>query len=196
MGELILVLGGARSGKSTFAQNLAQQIGGPDVLFVATAEARDEEMRTRVAAHKQARPSGWRTLEAQQQVGEAAMGATGGAQVVLVDCMTLLASNRLMAFDDPFTPEAEATVMEEVHGLIACAREMLGAVIVVSNEAGMGLVPPYPLGRAFRDALGKANQVLAASADRVYLMVAGLPLEIKQLVNSGPSEEERSTSWR
>ena len=181
MGELILVLGGARSGKSTFAQNLAQQMGEQNVVFVATAEARDEEMRLRIEKHRQKRPAGWRTLEARRHVGQEVKEADSSEKVVLVDCMTVLVSNRLIEYEDAFVPEVEATVMEEVDALISCAKKVSGAVIVVSNEVGMGLVPPYPLGRAYRDLLGKSNQVLAAEADHVYLLVGGLPLDIKGL---------------
>jgi adenosylcobinamide kinase/adenosylcobinamide-phosphate guanylyltransferase len=179
MGELILVLGGARSGKSTFAQNLAQQMGGQNVLFVATAEARDEEMRLRVEKHRQARPAGWRTLEAQRHVGQIVLENHDGAGAILVDCLTVLISNRVLEFGDAFSPEAEAAVRGEAEALVECARSVTGAFIVVSNEVGMGLVPPYPLGRAYRDLLGKVNQTLAARANRVYLLVAGLPVELK-----------------
>ncbi len=179
MGDLILILGGARSGKSTFAQNLAQEIGGRSVVFVATAQAQDDEMRQRIARHRQERPEGWRTLEAQRHVGQAIRENDRGEQAILIDCMTLLVSNRLLEFENPFAPEVEATVMDEAQELIDCAAQVTGTVIVVSNEVGMGLVPPYPLGRAYRDLLGKANQALAAAAGRVYLLVAGLPLMLK-----------------
>jgi adenosylcobinamide kinase/adenosylcobinamide-phosphate guanylyltransferase len=98
--------------------------------------------------------------------------------------MTVLASNRLLAFEDAFAPKVEAAVMGEVNDLIDCVKQVAGTVIVVSNEVGMGLVPPYPLGRAYRDLLGKANQALAAAADRVYLLVAGLPMTLK----GGPAD--------
>jgi adenosylcobinamide kinase/adenosylcobinamide-phosphate guanylyltransferase len=179
MEGLVLVLGGARSGKSTFAQNLAQEIGGRSVVFVATAEARDDEMRQRIEQHRRDRPDGWRTLEAQRHVGQAILDSDGGEKAILVDCMTVLASNRLLEFEDAFAPEVEALVMGEVTDLVACAAQVAGTVIVVSNEAGMGLVPPYPLGRAYRDLLGKANQALAAAAEKVYFLVAGLPMVLK-----------------
>jgi adenosylcobinamide kinase/adenosylcobinamide-phosphate guanylyltransferase len=181
VGQLILVLGGARSGKSAFAQGLAQQMGGRDVLFVATAEVGDEEMRARVERHRRERPAGWHTLEVQRHVGQAILEHRDGFEVVLVDCLTVLIANRVLEFEDAFAPEVEAAMREEVEALVACARDVVGAVIVVSNEVGMGLVPPYPLGRAYRDLLGKANQVLAAEADGVYWLVAGLALDIKAL---------------
>lgn len=186
MGDLVLILGGARSGKSTFAQALAQEIGGRSVVFVATAEAGDEEMRQRIAQHRRDRPAGWHTLEAQRHVGQAILSRDSGEKAILVDCLTLLVSNRLFEFEDAPAPEIEAAVMGEVTDLISCAAQVPGTVIVVSNEVGMGLVPPYPLGRVYRDVLGKANQVLAAAAGRVYLLVAGLPLMLKgRPVNEG-----------
>jgi adenosylcobinamide kinase/adenosylcobinamide-phosphate guanylyltransferase len=179
MGKLILILGGARSGKSTFAQGLAGELGGERVLYVATAEAEDEEMRRRIERHRRERPAGWGTLEARRNVGQAIQEGYGDAKAVLVDCLTVLVSNRLLAFEDAFAPEVEAAVMTEVEELAACAQIVPGSFIVVSNEVGMGVVPPYPLGRAYRDLLGKANQVLARRADEVYLLVAGLPLTLK-----------------
>ncbi len=179
MGRLILVLGGARSGKSTFAQRRARELGGEQVLFVATAGAGDEEMRQRIEKHRRERPKGWQTLEVSQDVGRAIAAHGGAAKAILVDCLTLLVANRLGGVEDPFAPEVEASVAAEVQELAACADRLAGALIVVSNEVGMGLVPPYPLGRAYRDLLGQANQALAQKADEVYLLVAGIPLAIK-----------------
>jgi adenosylcobinamide kinase/adenosylcobinamide-phosphate guanylyltransferase len=179
MGRLILILGGARSGKSTYAQQLAGELGGEHVLYVATAEAGDEEMRQRIEQHRRERPASWDTLEARRDVGRSVLDGHGGALAVLVDCLTVLVSNRLLEFEDAFAAEAEAAVMTEVEELVTCARRVPGAVIVVSNEVGMGVVPPYPLGRAYRDLLGRANQALARQADIVHLLVAGLPLTLK-----------------
>jgi adenosylcobinamide kinase/adenosylcobinamide-phosphate guanylyltransferase len=180
MGQLILILGGARSGKSTFAQDLAQEIGLDSVLFVATAQASDEEMKRRIEQHRRERPPKWKTLEADQHVGQAIEIEHDNAKAILVDCLTVLTSNRLIAFQDAFAAEAEAAVMGEAEDLVACARNVPGTVIVVSNEVGMGLVPPYPLGRSYRDLLGKANQTLARHADKVFLLIAGLPLTLKE----------------
>ncbi|MDP2948878.1 MAG: bifunctional adenosylcobinamide kinase/adenosylcobinamide-phosphate guanylyltransferase [Chloroflexota bacterium] len=186
MGRLILVLGGARSGKSGFAQRLAQELGGDRVVFVATAEARDEEMRRRIEVHRRTRPPGWKTAEAPRQVGEAARASGAGARVVLVDCLTLLASNTILALGEaPEAVAAEAAVMDEVRTLLDACRESTATFIVVSNEVGLGLVPDNPLGRLYRDLLGQANQVLAARASAVYLLVAGLPLEIKSMTSGG-----------
>lgn len=180
MKELILILGGARSGKSSYAQKLALELAGTDVLYIATAQAFDDEMRARIAAHRAERPAGWRTLEAPSFIHVALADAVGDARVVLLDCVTLLASNAVLAHgEEPSAPAAEAAVDAEVTALLAAYRAGHATWIVVSNEVGLGLVPPYPLGRAYRDALGRANQRLAAAADRVLFMVAGLPLTVK-----------------
>jgi adenosylcobinamide kinase/adenosylcobinamide-phosphate guanylyltransferase len=179
MGHLILVLGGARSGKSTFAQELAANLAGERVLFVATAQAADQEMRERIEKHQRERPAGWVTLEVPHSIGPSIRACADQSQVVLVDCMTLLVSNLIVASPDPFAPEAEQQVMTETSELIECAEQFAGSIIVVSNEVGLGLVPPYPLGRAYRDLLGKANQRLAQIAEQVYFMVAGIPTIVK-----------------
>jgi adenosylcobinamide kinase/adenosylcobinamide-phosphate guanylyltransferase len=181
--RLIVVLGGARSGKSTHAERLAQELGGMDVLYVATAEGRDPEMRERIRAHRASRPVGWRTLEAPLGAGRlvaAEIGVPTGPRVVLVDCLTLLATNALLAAGEDAPGErAQAAVLLEVEGIVDAVRTSAATWIVVSNEVGLGIVPAYPLGRVFRDALGRANQRLAAAADQVVLMVAGIPLRIK-----------------
>ncbi len=178
--ELILILGGARSGKSAHAQALAQETGGTHVLYLATAQGFDEEMRSRIAQHRAERPAGWRTLEAPSLIDAPLAEAAAGAAAVLLDCMTLLASNAILSVGDGApAPAAEAAVAREVAALLAAYRAGDAAWIVVSNEVGMGLVPPYPLGRVYRDALGRANQTLAAAADQVLLLVAGLPMRLK-----------------
>jgi adenosylcobinamide kinase/adenosylcobinamide-phosphate guanylyltransferase len=197
MGRLILVLGGARSGKSTFALQLARDLGGDDVLFVATAEAGDEEMQRRIERHQRERLARWDTLEAQQDVGQAILDyrtrpersgsfqsggleqSVGSVRVIVVDCLAMLVSNLLMDVEDPFAADVEAKVIAEVQALVACAQGLRGVLIVVSNEVGLGLVPPYPLGRAYRDLLGQANRVLAHDADQVHFLVAGIPMLIK-----------------
>jgi len=179
---LTLILGGARSGKSAHASRLAQERGGDDVLFVATAEALDDEMAARIEAHRRDRPAAWRTLEAPHQTGEAILRAGPGA-MVLVDCLTLLVSNAVLALPESASAtQAEAAALAETEGLIAAYRRGSGSWIVISNEVGLGLVPAYPVGRTYRDALGRANQRLATEADEVVLMVAGIPLKIKQAV--------------
>jgi adenosylcobinamide kinase / adenosylcobinamide-phosphate guanylyltransferase len=177
--RLILILGGARSGKSTYAERLARERHAP-VLYVATAEAHDEEMAARIAAHRAQRPAQWITLEAPCAIGPAIRSCGVRAPVILIDCLTLLASNVIAPLPEPIgDEEAERALNAEIDDLLSAYTESGAEWIIVSNEVGLGLVPPYPLGRVYRDALGKANQRLAAVADEVMFMVAGLPLKVK-----------------
>ncbi len=177
--RLTLILGGARSGKSAHAQQLAAA-RGRQVLVVATAEAGDDEMAARIAAHRAGRPAHWQTLEAATRVGAAIRSESGGAGVILIDCLTLLASNVIVPLPEPVTAQAaDSALSAEVDELLSTYSESAAEWIIISNEVGLGLVPPYPLGRVYRDALGKANQRLAAEADVVLFMVAGLPMRVK-----------------
>lgn len=175
-----LILGGARSGKSTYAEQQAAAATG-EVLYVATAEAWDDEMRQRIAAHRAQRPATWRTVEAPRQTGAAIRAAmTPAITCVLVDCITLLASNVLLALPETSDEDtATAALNAEIDLLLAAYAASRANWYIVSNEVGLGIVPAYPLGRRYRDILGRANQRLAAAADRVLLMVAGLPLTVK-----------------
>lgn len=178
MPKLILLLGGARSGKSTLAERMAVELGG-DVLYVATAQAFDDEMRERIATHQQARPHGWQTLEAPIRVGEQ-LRERALPPVILIDCITLLATNALLALPEDCTQlDANQAILAEIERLLAVQQSGDSTWIVVSNEVGMGVVPPYRLGRLYRDALGAANQRLAKAADEVYLLVAGLSWRLK-----------------
>ena len=183
---LTLILGGARSGKSTYAEALAPKLG-QCVLYVATAEALDDEMRARVAAHQSLRPPDWKTLEAPVSVGAALRTSVDAGQVdvILLDCLTLLVSNAILS-DGPDAPEPDieaawAAVEAELDALLGAYRQLGAHLVVVSNEVGLGVVPPYSLGRTYRDCLGRANQYLARIADRAILMVAGLPVDLKAL---------------
>jgi adenosylcobinamide kinase / adenosylcobinamide-phosphate guanylyltransferase len=162
----ILVLGGARSGKSGFAERLAAECGEP-VVYVATATALDAEMEQRIAHHRARRPRSWRTLETP-------LGLPSDARDVatfLVEDLTLLLSNHM----ERDAAAAEAAVTQEVQALLTLDAH----VILVANEVGMGVVPPYPLGRSFRDAMGRVNQAAAGECSEVYFTVAGLPLRLK-----------------
>lgn len=174
---LTLILGGARSGKSSFAEKIARASGN-QVLFIATAAAGDDEMAERIRRHRASRPSHWQTLELQKNIGWNL--ASPVPPVVIVDCITLLVSNILFSLpeDSPSTIITNE-IHGEIDGLIAAQKKLGGQWLLVSNEVGLGLVPPYPLGRIYRDALGFANQALADAACRVILMVAGIPLVIK-----------------
>lgn len=174
--ELILLLGGARSGKSALAERLAAQ--GRRVLFVATAERSDEEMTQRIALHRSERPSHWETLEEPVEIANGIRRAGSGYDTVLVDCLTLWVSNLLERGDGA---EPEPAVLERVRELVDSYEAGRARWIVVSNEVGAGIVPASGLGRRYRDVLGRVNQRMAACADKVYLVSAGLALELKAL---------------
>jgi adenosylcobinamide kinase / adenosylcobinamide-phosphate guanylyltransferase len=179
--RLIFLLGGARSGKSHYAEEWARD-NGQQVLFVATAQAFDDEMSERIQRHQSERPATWQTLEAPQQVGQALQPKlnTGFYDTVLVDCVTLLAANVLLALAEDCTQdEVNQAVLAEVDELLRVYQQANTTWLVVSNEVGMGVVPPTKLGRLYRDALGRANQRIAQQADEVLLLVAGLPWRLK-----------------
>lgn len=195
--ELVLIIGGARSGKSTFAEQLAAASGRP-VLYVATLQPGDAEMTARITAHRERRPAGWRTVEVPLALVETLAQEAQPDTVVLLDCLTLWVSNLLLArcTDTALTTpqeaqEAEKAVLAAVDGLLTWYATSGTSLIVVTNEVGAGVVPPYPLGRLYRDILGLANQRLARAADRVYSVTAGLALELKGLgarpVEEGPA---------
>jgi adenosylcobinamide kinase / adenosylcobinamide-phosphate guanylyltransferase len=164
---LTLVLGGARSGKSRYAESLITA-AKPPWTYIATAEAGDEEMAARINAHRERRDSCWRTIEAPREI--AAALAECEATSVLVDCLTLWLSNLMLAHAD---------IDREIGRLEKALLAMKAPVVLVANEVGLGIVPEHPLGRQFCDWQGVLNQRMAAQSDRVTLMVAGLPLVIK-----------------
>ena len=166
-----LVLGGAASGKSRFAQSLAERCAGT-LLYVATAHAGDAEMAERISRHRQARGERWRTLEAPLDLA-AIIPATAGHGAVLVDCVTLWLTNLLLAGD------GAAAAWPAVEDFLAKLDTLPVPLVLVSNEVGHGIVPEHALARAFRDLAGEVNQRLAARADRVWLVTAGLPLRLK-----------------
>ncbi|WP_408955872.1 bifunctional adenosylcobinamide kinase/adenosylcobinamide-phosphate guanylyltransferase [Natroniella sp. ANB-PHB2] len=187
MSKLVLVLGGARSGKSSFAEDIVENLGGQGVIYVATSEVRDEEMKERIIRHRQSRPQEWRTIEESKLVSQALTELEEGS-VVLLDCLTVLLSNLILADSDlaedetDFTLQAkEEEILAEVEQIIEVGRNKNLELVIVSNEVGQGVVPPYKLGRVYRDLVGWGNQRVAAQADEVYITYAGLPVEIKEL---------------
>lgn len=172
----ILILGGARSGKSNFALKLATRAGGK-ILFCATAEALDDEMKVRIRKHKKSRPQDCDTLEAPRDAGLKLAGLLHGYNVVIIDCITLLVANAMG--DSTASKKAEKKVSSEINALLDCMQKSETSIILVSNEVGLGIVPENKLGRIYRDLLGRANQQLAAYSDEVYLMAAGIPLQVK-----------------
>jgi len=170
-----LALGGARSGKSRFAEELAER-SGPLRTYIATAEAFDGEMQSRIDKHRARRGEGWQTIEAPLALSETL--AACGSPVVLIDCLTLWISNLMFRDRD---------VASEINLLCAALERASGHVILVSNEVGMGIVPENALSRGFRDMQGLANQKVAAVADAVYFVAAGLPLTLKTPATKAPA---------
>jgi|SRR5215216_3013492 len=177
--NITLILGGARSGKSSYAQTLAEE-SGKSVTFLATAQALDDEMFARIQKHQAERPSRWETLEIPFNI--AACVGQIKSEVVILDCITLLINNLLMQYvkDDLVeeTPFLEA-VQKEIEAFIRSLQQQEQDWLIVSNELGLGLVPAYQMGRVYRDAIGWTNQRLAREADKVIFMVAGIPTTIK-----------------
>lgn len=167
--RLTLVIGGARSGKSRYAEAIVCALP-PPWLYVATAEALDDEMRGRIAYHRDRRDEGWQTVDAPRDLPKTIQRLSDARHPMLVDCLTLWLSNCLLADRD---------LDEVTDRLLAALEKAAGPVVIVSNEVGLGIVPDTPLGRRFRDAQGRLNQRVAGMADRVVMMIAGLPLTVK-----------------
>jgi len=168
----LLVVGGARSGKSRYAIEQARQTGG-SVAFLATARVVDSDMATRIARHRAERPAHWTTIESPVDVVAACRRAAASHDAIVLDCATIWVANLIERGDD------DVAVLAVADDLAKLVRERLATLVIVSNEVGEGVHPPTPLGRRFRDLLGVVNQRLAAAADRVTLMVAGIPLSLK-----------------
>ena len=173
--KLILILGGVRSGKSSYAQQLAGGLGNR-ILFLATAEAGDEEMKRRIARHKASRPESWRTIEEPLDIAGALRKEAAHADAVIIDCVTVWLSNMLMR-DEKLS---ETEILKQIDRIVEAYEQDYATYIIVSGEVGMGIVPERPLGRLFRDYLGLVNQRLAGKADRVVMMVAGIAMDLKK----------------
>lgn len=200
MSQFTLITGGARSGKSRFAELLAAHAKRP-VIYIATAQIWDEEMALRVKKHQLQRPATWRLIEEPVNIRETLFQLKDEDGVILLDCVTLWLTNLLLAGqsqpttpscpdgeefplnllndNDLFNNEVEPQILDIVKDVAQLAREIKPQVIFVTNEVGQGIVPESPLARAYRDLAGRSNQVLAHSADQVYMVVAGFPMEIK-----------------
>lgn len=186
-GKLVLILGGVRSGKSRFAQELATALAQQHVLFVATAQASDGEMARRIQHHRESRSTSWSTLEQPLSVGQSLMAIESLPPVILLDCLTLLVNNVLLQvdYDEPQAiNRAETRLRAEIDGLLCVRQQRTTCLIIVSGEVGMGIVPENPLARHFRDLLGWANQAIAEQADASYLMVAGQAINTTTLASS------------
>jgi len=185
MGRVIVITGGARSGKSTYAEHKALEYGG-NVMYIATAIPFDDEMQDRVKKHKARRPEEWLTYEAYKDLKKV-YNSKASFEVILLDCITVMVTNLLF---DSAGGDFEVLTNDEINAIeksiMAEIKEFLGAVgdnsqtvIMVTNELGSGIVPEYKSGRVFRDIAGRVNQFIASCADEVYLTVCGIPMRIK-----------------
>lgn len=172
MSQITFITGGARSGKSRFAEGLASRHGEP-LLYIATAGFGDMEMAARIARHQERRGSAWQTIEEQFDLAGVISGHDSWFKAILVDCVTLWLTNMLLKYED------KNTVLAEVRRTAAIFPALQTPIILVSNEVGMGIIPANPLGRTFCDLSGEANEILAAAADEVYVTFSGLPLKLK-----------------
>jgi adenosylcobinamide kinase / adenosylcobinamide-phosphate guanylyltransferase len=186
MSKLTLITGGARSGKSSFAELLASHLN-LTVVYIATAQVYDDEMALRVKKHREQRPSHWHLVEEPLDISSILKQYENEKVVLLLDCVTLWLTNLLLSEsseeskNDPFVSDTrEQRILDQVRLVAQQATEISPQVILVTNEVGQGIVPDNPLSRSYRDLAGKANQILARFADQVYFVVAGYPFEVKE----------------
>jgi adenosylcobinamide kinase/adenosylcobinamide-phosphate guanylyltransferase len=177
MTRTIFITGGARSGKSVFAEKRALEFGAP-LAYLATAQPLDGEMTERVRRHRERRGAQWTTIEEPIHLAQALARCDGQYQAILVDCVTLWLSNLLFKYEES-GEHIEERIHEDLQRLKVTLHGMVTPVILVSNEVGMGIVPDNTLARLFRDIAGSANQILAASADEVHAVISGIPLKLK-----------------
>lgn len=173
MSKIIFILGGARSGKSTFAVKLAKESKKKKIAFIATGQAWDSEMKKRISLHKQNRPGTFTTFEEPYNAAAQFKRIANKFDIIIVDCLTLLLSNLLLK------KYGEKKIVIEMNNILTASKKHKITLIMVSNEVGLGIVPQTRLGRDFRDIAGKVNQIVAQNADSVFFMVSGLPWKIK-----------------
>jgi len=177
MAHTVFITGGARCGKSEFAERIALGFGAP-LGYLATAQALDGEMGVRIKKHQQRRGDAWQTVEEPIRLAPTLSGHDGRFRAILIDCLTLWLTNLLLIHENS-GDEAEELIIAAVRELETALRVMTTPVIVVSNEVGMGIVPEHRLGRIFRDVAGRANQIIAAASDEAWLVASGIPLRLK-----------------
>lgn len=190
MSKIILVTGGARSGKSLFAEKYAHHTG-TKIAYIATAQIYDNEMKNRVDIHRSRRPAEWKTFEAPYAAEQAIYAAAESADTILFDCLTIYTSNLLLAQTAPIDKaDRYQSVRQAIDRLITSVESVNSTVIFVTNEVGMSIVPENALAREYRDLAGMVNQMVAASAHEVYLVVSGIPVNIKALAVKLAEEEQ------
>ena len=186
MSKVTLITGGARSGKSSFAEDLVKE-KGENILYVATAKPIDDEMKDRIKKHQEPRPDHWGLIEQYSGLSAVLLEESKKYDGILLDCVTIMSTN--IIFDQPVMlkedvtfeemMETEKVLVAEIQDLISCFKDLSCDLILVTNEVGLGLVPEYPLSRFYRDALGRVNQALGKAADEVYFVTCGCPMKIK-----------------
>jgi adenosylcobinamide kinase / adenosylcobinamide-phosphate guanylyltransferase len=179
--QIVLVLGGVRSGKSAFAEKLACKLDQP-TLYLATAQVTDPEMTERIRRHQESRLAGWTTLEEPLELAralESALTAPEAPGVILVDSLDIWVSNLLLKHEEETAATLESLALSAIDRMLEACFRSPAAFFLVSSEVGLSLVPPYPLGRRFQDLLGLVNQKVAVAANRVYLVISGIPVELK-----------------
>ena len=186
MSKVTLITGGARSGKSSFAEDLIKE-KGENILYVATAKPIDDEMKDRIKKHQERRPAHWGLIEQYSGLSAVLPAESKKYDAILLDCVTIMSTN--IIFDQPVMLkedvtfeemlETEKVLVAEIQDFIGCFKDLSRDLILVTNEVGLGLVPEYPLSRFYRDALGRVNQALGKAADEVYFVSCGCPLKIK-----------------
>ena len=182
MSKIILVTGGARSGKSTFAEKLATKLTDKTKAYIATAQIFDDEMAQRIRIHQNRRGEDWKTFEAPFNAEAAITEAGNSYDVILFDCLTIYLSNFICAFESlDDLDKINCDLINNVNKLIDSAKNIKGTIIFVTNEVGDGIVPENKLARVYRDCAGIANQMIAQESDEVYLVVAGIPVNIKNI---------------
>lgn len=180
MSRIILVTGGTRSGKSRFALNMVETAAGKKTYIATCPRDMDEEMSRRIRRHREERDgTGWETIEEERDLA-GALGRCAGSRGILVDCLTLWISNLMYEGDLRGETLTEDEIAARARRVIECCRGLPGTFVFVTNEVGMGIVPDNPAARSFRDLAGRCNQTFAEEADRVFLMVSGIPLELKR----------------
>lgn len=173
MSKIIFILGGARSGKSSYALRLAKESRKNKVAFIATAQARDQEMTKRILIHKKSRPAAWKTFEEPFDIYGLLKKITTGFDLIIIDCLTLLISNLLLK------KCKENEILRKINKILAILKNNKAKIIIISNEVGLGIVPANRLSREFRDIAGKVNQVVGQNSNTVFFMVSGIPWRIK-----------------
>ncbi|MDS1029039.1 bifunctional adenosylcobinamide kinase/adenosylcobinamide-phosphate guanylyltransferase [Bacillota bacterium LX-D] len=181
-GKIYLVIGGTRSGKSFFAEQMVEQFSSP-VVYIATAEVNDDEMQQRVELHQKRRPASWQTVEEPYQIAKFIRETNLTGKTILLDCLTVYISNLLWKNSEADEEEQKRIIFQELGELQEAIIQSGATFVIVSSEVGLGLVPESRLGRLYRDVVGEANQKIGAAAEEIYFVFAGIPISLKALQN-------------